>query len=171
MKSVFLLLILAISAMGQTMPVSYRLTASRSTATAITPAAARALERDAFQLINTERGLAGLNALKWNDQIAEVARLHSANMARYDFFSHQGLDGKMVDDRAGKLGLYNWSAIGENIAFMKGYDDPVNQAVQRWLQSPGHKKNLLGPDWTQTGIGLSVTADGKYYFTQVFIRD
>ncbi|NOT49172.1 MAG: CAP domain-containing protein [Acidobacteria bacterium] len=138
--------------------------------TAITPAAVRALEKDAFQLINTERALAGLSALKWSDKVADVARLHSNNMADYDFFSHKGLDGLMVDERAAQLKMGAWKAIGENIAFMKGYEHPVATAVEKWLQSPSHKKNLLDPDWTETAIGLAVTADGKYYFTQVFIR-
>jgi uncharacterized protein YkwD len=65
----------------------------------------------------------------------------------------------------------HWSAIGENIAFMKGFDNPVRTAVEKWLLSPGHKRNLLNPDWTETAIGLAVSPDGKYYFTQVFIRN
>lgn len=121
-------------------------------------------------MINARRSDAGMAALEWNEKAAQVARVHSNNMAQYNFFSHQGLDGNLVDGRAGKLGLNNWAAIGENIAFMKGYDDPVEAAITNWLRSPGHKKNLLNPDWTETGVGLSVTPDGKYYFTQVFIR-
>jgi uncharacterized protein YkwD len=174
MKSFYLLLITAIltaAAFGQG-GVRYELTSgTRSgSAGALTTAAVKALERDAFQLINTERSLAGLSTLKWSDKIAEVARLHSNNMAEGDFFSHKGLDGLMVDERAEQLNMGAWTAIGENIAFMKGYENPVEIAVQKWLQSPGHKKNLLNPDWTETAIGLAVTADGKYYFTQVFIR-
>ena len=138
---------------------------------ALTPAAVRSLERDAFQLINTERGLAGLSHLRWSEKIAEVARLHSNNMAELNFFSHKGLDGLLVDERADKLNMGPWSAIGENIAFMKGFENPVQQAVGKWLLSPGHKRNLLNPDWTETAIGLAVTADGKYYFTQVFIKN
>lgn len=139
--------------------------------TAITPAAVRALEKDAFQLINSERALAGLTPLKWSDKVADVARLHSNNMADYNFFSHKGLDGMMVDERAAQLKMGAWTAIGENIAFMKGYENPVGVAVEKWLQSPSHKKNLLDPTWTETAIGLAVTPDGKYYFTQVFIRN
>src|SRR5688572_29467416 len=92
---------------------------------ALTPAAVRSLERDAFQLINTERGLAGLSHLRWSEKIAEVARLHSNNMAELNFFSHKGLDGLLVDERADKLNMGPWSAIGENIAFMKGFENPV----------------------------------------------
>jgi uncharacterized protein YkwD len=172
MKSFFLLLITAIltaGAFGQTsfVPVRYSTVSSG----ALTPAAVRALERDAFELINSERDRAGLGALKWSEKIAEVARLHSNNMAEYNFFSHKGLDGLMVDERAERLKMGSWMAIGENIAFMKGYENPVEVAVEKWLQSPGHKKNLLNPDWTETAIGLAVTTDGKYYFTQVFIRN
>lgn len=177
MKFFFLLLIsaiLSVNAFGQAgfVPVRYSAGVGTSaSSTVLTPAAVRALERDAFQLINTERSLAGLPTLKWSDRIAEVARLHSNNMADQNFFSHKGLDGLMVDERAEKLKMGSWMAIGENIAFMKGYENPVAVAVEKWLQSPGHKKNLLGPDWTETAIGLAVTADGKYYFTQVFIRN
>ena len=138
---------------------------------ALTPAAVRSMERDAFQLINTERRLAGLPHLRWSEKIARVARLHSNNMAELNFFSHKGLDGLLVDDRAEKLNMGPWSAIGENIAFMKGFENPVQQAVGKWLLSPSHKRNLLSPEWTETAIGLAVTPDGKYYFTQVFIKN
>ncbi|MGD9562588.1 MAG: CAP domain-containing protein [Pyrinomonadaceae bacterium] len=177
MKFIFLLLITAIltvTAFGQVgfVPAGYSRSVGSSFASeAVTPAAARALERDAFQLINAERARSGLTTLSWNDKIAGVARLHSGNMARFNFFSHRGLDGRMVDERADELNMGPWRAIGENIAFMKGFDDPVAMAVEKWLNSPGHRKNLLNPDWTETGVGLSVTQDGKYYFTQVFIRN
>lgn len=173
----FLLLVsatLTISAFGQPSFVPARYNSGVGTsasATALTTAAVRALERDAFQLINSERSLAGLPTLKWSDRIADVARFHSTNMAEYNFFSHKGLDGSMVDERAEKLKMGAWTAIGENIAFMKGYDNPAGIAVEKWLDSPGHKKNLLNPDWTETAVGLAVTADGKYYFTQVFVRN
>ncbi len=142
-----------------------------TTNTAITPAAVRALEKDAFQLINSERALAGLPTLKWSEKVADLARLHSNNMADYNFFSHKGLDGLMVDDRAEQLKMGAWSAIGENIAFMKGYQNPVATAVEKWLESTSHRGNMLNPQWTETAVGLAVTADGKYYFTQVFIRN
>lgn len=177
MKSLFLLFftaLLTVGAFGQTSFTSVRYSAgvgsTVSTGT-LSTTAVRALERDAFQLINSERGLAGLPGLKWSDKVAEVARLHSNNMAELNFFSHKGLDGLMVDERAEKLNMGRWLAIGENIAFMKGYENPVEVAVEKWLNSPGHKKNLLNPDWTEAAIGLAVTADGKYYFTQVFIKN
>lgn len=177
MKSLVLLLFLTIfsaATLGQTRfaQIRYDVGVRPSAAiTVVTPAAVAALERDAFQMINAERSRAGMTVLKWNDNIAGVARLHSTNMAEYNFFSHKGLDGLMVDGRAELLHVGAWSAIGENIAFMKGFDDPAAAAVRNWLQSPAHKKNLLSADWSESGIGLAVTPDGKYYFTQVFIRN
>lgn len=128
-----------------------------------------AVERQAFDLQNRERRAKGLGALVWSDEIAAVARMHSENMAREKFFSHQGSDGSMVDERAERVGLVNWSAIGENIAFLRGFRDPAALAVEKWMESPGHRKNLLGPNWKESAIGAAVTADGTYYLTQVFI--
>jgi uncharacterized protein YkwD len=129
----------------------------------------RAIEHRTFDLINHEREKRGLRPLVWNDDVAEVARLHSRNMAQNNFFSHRGLDGSMVNDRAEQMGLFNWRAIGENIAFNRGYDQPVEFAVEKWLESPSHRENLLNKSWIESGVGVAVSRDGSYYFTQVFI--
>lgn len=130
---------------------------------------ARALEREVFELINDERLKNGLRELEWSESIAAVARLHSQNMAREKFFSHRGSDGSMVDDRADRLGLGTWSAIGENIAYMRGYDNPAQLAVEKWLGSTGHRKNLLAPTWKESAVGVAITSDGTYYITEVFL--
>lgn len=132
-------------------------------------AALMSMEQDAFQLINFERGLAGLSVLKWNEKVAKVARLHSQNMVEHNFFSHKGTDGLMVDERADALGLCEWLAIGENIAFMKGYSNPSAVAVEKWLLSASHRNNLLNAQWTDSAVGAAITDDGKVYFTQVFL--
>ena len=151
----------------------------RSTRRAVSPqprrsanASARpafSIERTTFQLMNVERATRGLPTLKWSDTVAKVAREHSLNMAANNFFSHRGLDGSMVDDRADRFGVSNWRAIGENIAHLRGYDSPEMFAVEKWMQSPSHRQNLLGSQWTESAIGVSVTDDGTYYFTQVFL--
>ena len=127
------------------------------------------LERHVFELLNAERRKAGLSELTWSDDIASVARLHSENMAHEKFFSHRGTDGSMVDDRADRMGLGAWKTIGENIAYMKGYEDPAAVAVQKWLESTAHRKNLLGPNWQESAVGVSVSDDGSFYMTQVFL--
>jgi len=132
-------------------------------------AAVLELEKDAFQLLNVERAQKGLPALKWSEDVAKVARLHSLNMASYSFFSHKGVDGLMVDARADKLGLGAWSAIGENIAYMRGFQNPVEAAVEKWMLSTSHRQNLLNTQWLESAVGVAATGDGTYYFTQVFL--
>lgn len=128
------------------------------------------LERTAFNILNQKRAENGQPPLAWNAQLAAVARLHSQNMAEFNFFSHRGLDGKMVSDRADANGVGRWRSIGENIAFNRGYKDPVTNAVSLWLNSPEHRQNLMDGSWKETGVGIAVAADGSFYFTQVFLR-
>jgi uncharacterized protein YkwD len=127
------------------------------------------LEHQVFGLINEKRIQNGLKPLIWNEQVAQVARLHSRNMALYNFFSHVGIDGKRVDDRADSFRLSNWRMIGENLAFNRGFSDPVGRAIDGWMQSPQHRENLLRKKWREAGVGVSITPTGAYYFTMVFI--
>jgi uncharacterized protein YkwD len=76
----------------------------------------------------------------------------------------------MVNDRADAGGVHKWKAIGENIAFNQGYKNPIEFAVERWMKSTGHRENILNDRWKESGIGIAITADGAYYFTQVFIE-
>ena len=134
------------------------------------PDTAFALERRVFELINRRRAEKGLSALVWSERAAQAARIHSQNMAAYNFFSHMGTDGKMVDDRANAVGLRNWRLIGENIAFNRGYSNPAERVVERWMLSTSHRENLLGRAWSDSGVGVVITRSGKYYFTQVFVK-
>lgn len=131
--------------------------------------AAAEVERQVFNLLNAERRSKGLAELEWSDDVAAVARLHSHNMADGKFFSHRGSDGSMVDDRADRLGLGAWRVIGENIAYMRGYEDPAALAVEKWMDSTAHRKNLLGSNWRESAVGVAITEDGTYYMTQVFL--
>jgi uncharacterized protein YkwD len=136
----------------------------------VKPVSTLELERQAFDLLNQKRVENGLKPVVWNEEIAKVARSHSQNMANNNFFSHQGLDGRTVDNRADSFGIRNWRRIGENIAYNRGYDNPVEYAVLRWMQSQGHRENLLNDKWKESGVGIAIAPDGKtYYFTQVFV--
>jgi uncharacterized protein YkwD len=128
------------------------------------------LERQAFAIINEKRTVNGLPPLKWSEEIARVARLHSVNMARYKFFSHTGIDGSLVNNRADLLGISQWLSIGENIAFNRGFKKPVESACQQWMNSPSHRENILDRGWRQSGVGLAIASDGTFYFTEVFIK-
>ncbi len=127
------------------------------------------IERIAFDLLNKKRVENGFKQLEWSEDVAKIARQHSQDMAEFKYFGHRGLDDSMVSDRADRSGLRKWRAIGENIAFNRGYKDPVEVAVQLWLESPSHRRNLLKSDWSESAVGIAVAADGSYYFTQVFL--
>jgi len=130
----------------------------------------QSLEQEVFVLVNQQRKQQGLHPLIWDERVAQVARLHSKNMALNNFFSHVGLDGKKVDNRADSLGLSNWRMIGENLAFNRGFDNPVERAINGWMQSPQHRENLLRKKWKEAGVGVSISSSGAYYFTLVFIH-
>ncbi|HQU85794.1 MAG TPA: CAP domain-containing protein [Pyrinomonadaceae bacterium] len=127
-------------------------------------------ERQVFDLINQKRREFGLKPLVWNESTARVARMHSENMATYNFFGHRGLDGKAVSGRADSIGLTKWRGIGENIASLRGYQKPMEQVITCWMNSPGHRENLLREKWRESGVGISRGSDGTYYFTQVFLK-
>lgn len=131
---------------------------------------AATVERLAFDMLNQKRMENGLAQLTWSDDVANVARIHSQNMAEYNFFSHRGLDNKMVSDRADANGVKKWRAIGENIALNRGYGDPVAKAVEQWLNSPSHMHNLMDSSWKESAVGVAIAEDGSYYFTQVFLK-
>jgi uncharacterized protein YkwD len=73
-----------------------------------------------------------------------------------------------LDERAREAGIIDWQGIGENIAANQNAKNPVEFAVKCWLDSAGHRLNLFSPDWKRSGIGVAVSPEGKYYFTQIF---
>lgn len=129
---------------------------------------ANGLERQAFNLINSERAKMGLSPLVWDGEICQVARHHSDSMGRLNFFDHEGPDGTNLLDRVTARGIM-WKSMGENIAYNQGHDDPAASAVDQWMHSPKHRANILRGNYTHSAIGITRTADGRVYLTQVFI--
>ena len=126
-------------------------------------------ERRAFELANAERRARGESSLVWDAELTRMARLHSENMARQNFFDHTNPQGENMTMRARACGVCGWTAISENIAYNSGYDDPAAFAVERWMTSPKHRANMLRGGYTHSGVGVARSADGRVYFTQVFI--
>jgi uncharacterized protein YkwD len=144
--------------------------ATRYVATSAAVAAASSEERRAFDLINAERRARGRQPLTWDGSLTRVARYHSENMARQGFFNHVDRDGSDLTDRAHAHGVGGWKALGENIAYNQGYDDPAGFAVERWMTSSKHRENILNGDFTHAGLGVARTADGRVFFTQIFMK-
>lgn len=146
-----------------------RCAASANFVAATSAPAANALERRAFDLVNEERRARGQSPLRWDAELTRLARHHSENMARRNFFSHTDHEGLDTADRAAVGGVCGWRAIAENIAYNQGFDDPVGFAVERWMLSPKHRENILRTGFTHAGIGVARAADGRVFFTQVFV--
>jgi len=127
------------------------------------PKAARpnAFQLEQLALTNGYRILMGLSALRLEHRLAATAAGHSDEMRRLRYFDHQSPDPerRTVTARA-KLSGFTGAAVGENIA--RGYRSPA--AVHRgWLESPGHHRNILDPDWEVMGVAYS-----SNLWTQVF---
>jgi uncharacterized protein YkwD len=130
---------------------------------------ANPVERRAFEQTNLERVKNGLPPFVWDADLCRMARNHSENMARQGFFSHVTPGGGRLRDRARSVGIVRYAVLGENIAYNLGYDDPGAFAVERWMISPGHRKNILFTGFTAMAVGTAVGPDGAVFLTQTFI--
>lgn len=136
------------------------------------PNALNPFEQEVLNIVNAERAQVGCGALTPNDKLVVAARGHSLDMANNDFFSHTGSNGSSPGDRIEAQG-YNWSWWGENIA--AGYTTPAD-VMNGWMDSPGHRDNILDCNFTEIGIGYIFRANDpgsvtyRHYWTQVFGR-
>ena len=115
-------------------------------------------------LVNQERARAGCPAVTPDARLAAAARAHSADMAQRRYFDHTAPDGTDPGQRITAAG-YAWSAYGENIA--AGYPDAVS-VMRGWMNSPGHRENILNCRFSNLGVGLYRTPDRGGYWTQDF---
>ena len=124
------------------------------------------IEERVIAYVNEEREARGLYALKRNSTLVESARAHSEDMAENRYFSHTSQDGRTAGDRIRDAGYY-WKTYGENIAAGQIYADEV---VQDWMESRGHRENILDPYFRDIGVGYVYDQDSIYlhYWTQHF---
>lgn len=132
------------------------------------PAELTRLERAIEREINAIRTEHGLRALVARPELAEIARSHSSDMARRGYFDHISPDGISAADRVRAAGL-RYRFVAENVAMNQGMKDPAQVTVRGWMDSEGHRANILDPDLTQTGVGVAVSEKGALYFTQLFL--
>lgn len=156
---------------GETIVVTFRMpTVTRDappkTTVKAPPSSLSADERTLLELTNRERAEACLPPLRSEPRLARAAREHSANMAQQKKMDHV-LDDKGPAERVRDTG-YDGFGWGENIAF--GPQTPA-QAIEVWMNSPGHRANVLGERYTHIGIGIVRDWHGIPYYTQVFGRN
>lgn len=137
--------------------------AAASTRPSPTKAAPATLEAQMLALVNQARKSAGCGSLRAEPKLDKAARLHSADMAKRDYFSHTTPDGVSPWDRAKAAGYDQPSA--ENIA---AGNATAKATMQQWMNSPGHKANILNCSYKAMGVGRATGGTYRYYWTQMF---
>lgn len=118
-----------------------------------------------LRLTNLERASAGLPLLSPQALLNQVALKHAQSMAATGHFSHV-IKGLGPADRVAES-PYRWNTVGENIAY--GYTE--NEAVMKgWMDSSGHRANILSISFTELGIGFAKDSKGLTYWVQVFAK-
>jgi uncharacterized protein YkwD len=115
-----------------------------------------------LSMVNQQRATAGCKPLTANSHLDELAQNFSDDMAARGFFDHTDPDGNTPWDRAKKLGISNLG--GENIA--RGQAD-AQAVMDAWMNSPGHRANILNCDYTTLGVGIHFAPGGPWW-TQDF---
>ena len=134
------------------------------------------LERQMWALLNQDRLDPGATAetggraqpLRWNENLAAVARAHSRSMLEQRFFDHVEPDGRTPSMRVTEAGI-PWQASGENIAIYGTVRDAEGAFMNEPRFQHNHRSNILSANYTDVGIGIVQGADGSLYITQDFV--
>ena len=143
--------------------------AAKTAAPAATaPASANigAYEQQVVDLVNKERAAAGLPALKVNTKLAGVAEKKAEDLRDKNYFAHQSPTYGSPFDMMKQFGI-SYTSAGENIA--KGQKTPAD-VMNGWMNSPGHKANIMNSSYTEIGVGYVTDSNGTTYWVQHFIR-
>lgn len=132
-----------------------------------------AVEEEVIKLTNDARRKSDLAQLTRNAHLDQSALVHTLEMVEHGFISHTGQFGSTLKERVGQAGYMNFRAIGENLA--RG-QQTASEVVQGWLNSPGHRANLLNPIFREIGVayvlGKIAAPNGQVwqggYWTQNF---
>ena len=133
------------------------------------PEAPNTLEWKMLYSLNSDRKKHGLTKLFMQGDLREVARIHSKDMADKQYFDHVNKEGKSPSDRLERARISD-TVSGENLAMIGGHKNKVTLAQDSLMKSPGHRKNILNPDYNCVGIGLYISSKGVNYFTQNFAK-
>ncbi len=115
-------------------------------------------------LANAERANAGVAALTVNPTLQAVAEAYAEQMVTQGFIGHTDPAGNSIDDRVTAAG-YSWIAVGENLAYGPC---TAEDAINGWMNSEGHRANILNAVFTETGVGAYPGPDYPMYWVHVF---
>lgn len=145
-----------------------------------------------YNFTNDVRADESVDTVTWNNDLAAIARQHSQDMARHDYVGHTEPDGDTVNDRLDQhpnpcdgygddrfehgenAGSAYWqrefvqSGTGD-LVYVSDETELAKALMRSWLNSPGHRKNIVADDWNYLGVGLAINqTSGKVYATQLF---
>ncbi len=123
-------------------------------------------ESQVADLVNKERAAQGLPALKFNTALSRVAEAKAADLRDNNYFAHTSPTYGSPFDMMKSFGI-SYTAAGENIA--KGYRSPA-AVMDGWMNSSGHRANILNSNFTEIGVGYVTDSNGTGYWVQMFIR-
>ena len=151
------------------------------------------LERRVHHLVNERRAHAHLKPLAFDERLAKIARAHSQDMVRRNFFNHVNpdrLDPTARGKRAGYICRKEYAGhftqgLGENLLEEPLYrririgggariydwhssEELATLSVKGWMNSSGHRRNILEPKYDKTGVGIAISGENRVYITQVF---
>ena len=121
-------------------------------------------EKKILDLCNTERAKIGASTLKANNDLTKLARLKSKDIVENNYFSHQSPTYGSPFDMMRDHGI-NYMYAGENLA----QNTTAERAFNAWMNSEGHRKNVLNPNFNELGVGIAPKGDGSFIYTQMFI--
>lgn len=124
-----------------------------------------AFQKEVVRLVNVERQKQGLGKLSLNAKLSNVATLKSQDMINKNYFNHTSPTYGSPFDMMKQFNI-SYKTAGENIA--KGQKTPA-EVVKAWMNSQGHRENILNKNYTEIGIGVAKDANGTLYWTQMFI--
>jgi len=133
------------------------------------PADPAAVEREVLAAVNAIRREHGLVELDPDAALGRVARAYSEDMRDRGFFDHRDPDGRRAADRVAARGV-PFRRIAENLGRVDRAREPADRAVRNWMDSPGHRANILDPGLLRTGVGVAVSPAGAVWFTQLFVE-
>ncbi len=119
----------------------------------------RKIEQQIHQEVNRAREAANIPSLKWNEPLAAEARRHASRLATRRFFAHEDPTRGDLASRLDKSGI-EWQRCAENLYEQGGSSNPAKGAVKTWLDSPGHRKNMLDSMLTDSGVGVALQSNG-----------
>ena len=129
------------------------------------------VESAIYNKVNEERAKVGATALSYNNTMQKYARIKSQDMGDNNYFSHEDLDGNLITTKMKNDGV-SYKAWGENIAYIGGNvsaDSLAEQFMTNWMNSSGHRANILSTNFSSIGVGVYKIGN-KVYATQEFYR-